>query len=84
VVNVGRYVRADECTVDKAMMDFARILISTTQVEILNTSYDFIIDGSMYSIKLVEEWGCYLGEDAFLIEVESNSRPEALHQSNNV
>jgi len=83
-MNVGRFVRAYECIVDRARLDFARIFISTSQLEILNTTSDFIIDGSLYSIKLVEEWGCNLGEDAFFIEVEYDSRLEALPHSNNV
>ena len=84
VMDVGRYVRADECTVDKARIDFARILISTSSLEIVNKSLNIIVDGSMYSIKLVEEWGCNLGEDTFLTEVESDSKSEALHLSNSV
>jgi hypothetical protein len=55
VMNVGRFVRTDECTVDKARLDFARVLISTSQLEILNMTSDFIIDGSLYNINLVEE-----------------------------
>ena len=65
VTGVGRFVRTDECTTDKARLDFAHILISTSQLEILNTSSDILIDGSLYSFKMVEEWGCNLGEDAF-------------------
>jgi hypothetical protein len=83
VMDVGRFVRADACTVDKTRIDFARILISTTQLDIVNSSSDFIIDGGNYSIKLVEEWGWNLGEDAFLSEEEPDTRLEALHQSNN-
>jgi len=84
VMNVGRFVRADKCTLDRARLEFACVLISTTQLEILNTSSDVLIDGSLYSIKMLEEWGCNLGEDAFLTEVEYDSRSEALLQSNNV
>jgi len=63
-------------------LDFARVLISTSSLEILNTSLDFIIDGSLYSIKMVEEWGCNLGEDAFLTEVDIESTPKTLPQNN--
>jgi len=55
VMDVGRFVRADECTVDKSRIDFARILISTSNLEIVNKSSNFMIDGSLYNIKLVEE-----------------------------
>ena len=84
VMGAGRFVRADECTVDRARLDFARVLISMSQLEILNTSSDFIVDGNLYSIKMVEEWGCNLGEDAFLTEVETKSRPETLPHLNNI
>lgn len=82
VMDAGRFVRADECTVEKARLDFARILISTSNLEILNLNSDFIIDGSLVNVKIVEEWGCHLGEDAFLTEVDSDSRPETLSQLN--
>lgn len=81
---VGRFIQAYDCTVEKARLDFARILISTPIIEIVNKSYDFIIDGSKHVIKLVEEWGCNLGEDAFLTEVESDSRPETSLHHNDV
>jgi len=76
---MGRFIHADECTVDKARLDFTRILISTPIIEIVNTSQDFLIDDCKYAIKMVEEWGCCLGEDAFLFEEESEIRPAATH-----
>lgn len=79
-----RFIRTDECTVDKARMDFARILISTPHLEIVNKTSEFSTDGCMYLIKLVEEWGCNLGEDAFLREDESEIVPETSPQFNDV
>lgn len=67
---------------DKVRLDFARILISTTNIEIVNTTTKFSIDGCVYVIKLVGEWGCQLGEDAFLTEVESEIMTETLPQFN--
>ena len=67
---------------DKARLDFARILISTTHLEIVNTTSEFSIDCCVYIIKLVEEWRCNLGENAFLTEVETESMPETLPQLN--
>ena len=69
-------------TTGKARLDFARVLITTTQLEIVNTTSEFFIDGSKYVLKTVEEWGCNLGEDAFLTEVDSLTEPEALPQYN--
>lgn len=45
VSGTGRFIHADDGTVDKARLDFARILISTPNIEIVNTSRDFSIDG---------------------------------------
>ena len=75
VTEIGRFIQADESTVSKARLDYARVLVSTSQIEILNTTSDYVIDGRKFILKLVEEWGYVLGEDAFLPEVESS--PEA-------
>jgi len=84
VLGIGRFILADECTVNKARMDFARILVSTPQIEIVNKLAEFLIDGTKFNIKLVEKWGCNLGEDAFMTEVESDSTPEGIIQPNDV
>ena len=54
VSGAGRYIHADECSVDKARLDFVRILISTPHIEIIDTTSEFLIDESKYVIKLVE------------------------------
>jgi len=84
VMDIGRFVRVDECTTDKARLDFARVLITTTRLEIVNTTSELFIDGNKYMLKTVEEWGCNLGEDAFLAETDSETELEALPQYNNV
>jgi hypothetical protein len=68
VSKCGRFVRADECTLDRGRIDFARILISTYSLEVLNKMMVLMVDGCNYNNKLVEKWGCNLGEDAFLTE----------------
>jgi len=68
VSEYGRFVQADECTMDRGIIDFARILISTTSLEVMNNTTVLMVDGWKYTIKLVEEWGCNLGEDTFLTE----------------
>lgn len=76
VLDTGRFLHIDDCTVDKARLDYARVLVSTTQIEIVNKTAEFLIDNCNYVIKLVEEWGCNLGEDAFMTEEVIDSRPE--------
>lgn len=66
VADSGRFMHTDECTSDKGILDFARVLISTPQLELINMATEFIIDGNQYTIKFLEEWGNNLGEDAFL------------------
>lgn len=78
----GRYICSDECTVEKARLDFARVLISTHLLEIINSSIEVFIDGHNFLLKLVEEWGCNLGEDVFLSEDVSDTRTEALSHQN--
>jgi len=59
---------ADECTMDRGRIEYARLLISTTSLDVLNQTKVLLVYGQKYSIKIVEEWGCNLGEDAFLTE----------------
>lgn len=68
VSNYGTFVKADDCTLDRGRIDYARILISTASLEVLNTTTTVLVDGCKFFIKIVEEWGCNLGEDAFLTE----------------
>ena len=76
VSGIGHFLYVDECTADKTRLDFARILIETPHIDILNRLSEFVIDGRCYGIKIVEEWGCNLGEDAFMSESEIDSKPE--------
>jgi len=58
------------------------VLVSTSCLEVVNTTSEVIIDDIKHSIKLLEEWGCNLGEDAFQLEDEKDSRTEAQFQQN--
>ena len=82
VSHCGKFVRTDECTVDKGRIDFARVLITTTSLEVLNTTTVVLVDGRQVSIKLMEEWGCCLGEDAFLTEevIDLPHKEDIAHQ----
>lgn len=84
VSDCGRFIRSDECTVDKARLDYARILISTTSLEVVNVISEVIIDDCNYSIKLAEDWGCNLGEDAFMAEEEVETKAETFSIRNDV
>ena len=47
-------------------------------MEVINSSSEIAIYGIKHVIKLVEEWGCNLGEDAFLSEEELESPSDNL------
>jgi len=58
VSECGKFVRVDDCTLDRGRIDYACVLITSTSLEVLNLTTNVLVDGSMFSIKLVEEWGC--------------------------
>ena len=41
VSGVGRFMHVDKCTVDKARLDFARVLVTTPQIEIIKMATEF-------------------------------------------
>lgn len=55
VSKCGRFVRSDKCTVDRARLDFARVLISTTSIEVINSIIEVVVDRRLYLLKFVEE-----------------------------
>jgi len=55
VSGMSRFLSVDDCTADKARLDFARILVATPNIEIVNKSSEFFIDEVVYAIKIVEE-----------------------------
>ncbi|MCI40312.1 sulfate transporter, partial [Trifolium medium] len=57
VFDCGRFLRADSCSADKDRLDFARVLIATSDLEIVKTVETVLVDGSMVEVKIVEEWG---------------------------
>ncbi|CAJ2673057.1 unnamed protein product [Trifolium pratense] len=58
---------------EKERIDFARVLIATPNLEIVNTTVTVLVDGIQCEVKIVEEWGYTLGEDNCLFEVDDIS-----------
>ena len=56
----------DEFTLDTVRFDYARVLISTSSVEILNTGSKVMVDGEIFYFKIIEEWEFAIGNDACL------------------
>jgi hypothetical protein len=59
------------------------LLRATHEIEIVNKLSEFVIDGKQYGIKIVEEWGCNLGENVFMSEGDTDSTPEEEPHINN-
>ncbi|MCI44970.1 sulfate transporter, partial [Trifolium medium] len=68
-----RYLRAVSCTVEKDRLDYARILIATPALEIIQSVEKLLVDGELIEVKIVEEWGLSLGEDACLFDDDPES-----------
>jgi len=58
----------DTCTIDRERLDYARILLATSSLNIINTKTDILVEDVLVNIKIVEEWGCSIGEDVCLFE----------------
>lgn len=84
VSGCGRFIRSDSSTVDRSRFDFAHVLILTTHLQVINSSIKIAIDGIKHDIKLVEEWRCNLGEDAFLLEEELETPLDTLDNIHDV
>ncbi|KEH42136.1 RNA recognition motif [Medicago truncatula] len=54
----------------KRSFDFARMLLSTSSLEIINSEAQIVVDGVLFDLKIIEEWGLTLGEDACLFDEE--------------
>ncbi|KAK2444862.1 heterogeneous nuclear ribonucleoprotein A0 [Trifolium repens] len=75
VFDCGRFLRADSCSAGKDRLDFARVLIATSELDIVTTTERVLVDGVMEEIRIVEEWGYAMGEDTCLFEEENGSEP---------
>jgi hypothetical protein len=73
VFDCGRFVRADSCSADRDRLDFARVLIATSELDIVTRVERVLVDGVQVEIKIVEEWGYAMGEDTCLFEEDNGS-----------
>lgn len=54
VFDCGRYLRSDMCSVNREWFDFARVLISTSSLDVVNVSEQILVNGVMVNIKIIE------------------------------
>jgi hypothetical protein len=55
VFECGRFIRADSCSAEKDRLDFARVLIATSDLAIVSRVERVLVDGAQVVIKIVEE-----------------------------
>jgi len=70
VLDCGRYLQTDGCTLNRERFDYARVLVATSSLDIVNVTDSILIDCVEVHIKMCEEWGFNLGDDACLYDVE--------------
>jgi len=73
IMDCGRLLRVDDSSLGKERLDYARVLASTSSLEILNLNTSVLIDGVLSKLNIIEEWGFSLCEDACLIDDDANS-----------
>jgi len=64
VYDFGRLLKVDDSTLEKIRFDYARVLVSTSSLDLINTDAKVMVDGVIFDFKIVEEGGFSLGEDA--------------------
>lgn len=72
VLDCGRLLKVDDMTLDRDRFDFARVLLSTSSLQIINSEVRVMVDGVLFDFQIVEEWDFSLGEDACLFDDEEN------------
>ena len=72
VYDCGRLMRIDDVTLDRDRFDYARVLVSTSSLDIIKHEASVVVDGVLFEFKIMEEWGFSLGEDACLIDDEAS------------
>jgi len=58
---------------NRERFDYAKVLVATASLDIVNTTDIILIDGELVDIKMCEEWGFNLGDDACLFDAEEES-----------
>jgi len=77
VMDCGTYLRTDETSLERGRFDFARVLISTPSLDFVTRVDQLLIDEHMVEIKIVEEWGFNIGEDACLFEDDEDQKSQS-------
>jgi len=68
VMDCETFLRTNLVSLDRVRFDYARVLIVTSSLDIVDCVESLLIDDVMVDVKIVEEWGFKIGEDACLFE----------------
>jgi hypothetical protein len=60
-------LRADSYTVEKDRLDFARVLIATSSLDVVKHVERLLVDDTVVDVQVVEEWGYDMGDDACIL-----------------
>lgn len=52
VIDCGRFLRTDSCSVDRERFDYARVSIATFSLEVVNCVEKLLIDGELVDVKI--------------------------------
>jgi len=55
VLDCGRFLHSDSCFVVRDQFDYARVLIVTSSLEVVNCAKKLLIDGELVEVKIIEE-----------------------------
>lgn len=74
MLDCGRYLRTDNCTLNRERFDYARVLIAISSLKVVNVVVKLLVDGVMVEVKMIEEWSFNLGKDACMFEEDKDSK----------
>jgi len=68
VYDCGRLLKVDDITLDRDRFDYARVLVSTSSLNLINSEASILVDGALFQFRIMEEWGVAIGEDACIVD----------------
>jgi len=55
VFDCGRLMRVNDFTLDKERLDYARVLVATSVLDVINVTAKVVVDGVLFHFKIIEE-----------------------------
>lgn len=68
-----RFLKTDNCSLNRERFDYAIVLIATSSLEVIDTSEKIIVDGLIVDIKIIGEYGFNIGDDVCLYDEDEKS-----------